>query len=127
LQWIDDGTEHPWDTAQDIVDSASDTELSRFIRAFALTAQSEQQLSYIGTGWLEDIESDLPPGEPPGRCVRVLLAAELEPNVTFRILSGIYPDWLEAMGASQLLRGHLSDAQIDWLVDPLAQDRRGWL
>ena len=121
----DPDIEHPFDTIVGLLDS-DDSTLSTLLRALALAAP-EEKLPFLGTSWVESLENRFESEGATGKSITVLLAADLEAPMLFRILSGIYPDWLARMGAPELLKGKLSSAQIAWLVNPAAEGRSGSL
>ena len=57
----------------------------------------------------------------------VLRATGLPANTLTGILKGVWPDLLEELGMRVHLRGLLSTAQIDWLLDASAPGRSGSL
>ena len=117
----DSDEEHPFDTIVELLDS-DDATLSALLRALALAAP-EERLPFLGTSWVESLENRFEREGTVGKSITVLLATGLDAEALFRILSGVYPDWLASMGAAELLKGRVSSAQISWLVDPAAPGR----
>ena len=113
--------EHPFDTIVELLDS-DDATLSALLLALALAAPLER-LPSLGTSWVESLEYRFEREGAVGKSITVLLATGLDADALFRILSGVYPDWLARMDAAELLNGRLSSAQIAWLVDPTADGR----
>jgi len=99
-------------------------ELPRLIAALAATAPSEQSWSTIGTGPIESLHYG---GATGAEIATVLRATELSAVTLTGILKGVWPDLLEALGMRVHLRGLLSTAQIDWLLDDSAPGRRASL
>ena len=101
-----DGFEkHPFDSLQDLQLDATDEELSRMLRSLALTAPSQKQLASVGSQWVTALEYKFDAEGDPGKSVRLLVAAGLDPDALFRVLSGIDASWLRSMGAAELLKG----------------------
>jgi len=101
-----DGFEkHPFDSLQDLQLDATDEELSRMLRSLALTAPSQTQLASVGSQWVTALEYKFDAEGDPGKSVRLLVAAGLDPDALFRVLSGIDASWLRSMGAAELLKG----------------------
>ena len=101
-----DGFEkHPFDSLQDLQLDATDEELSRMLRSLALTAPSQKQLASVGSQWVSALEYKFDAEGDPGKSVRLLVAAGLDPDALFRVLSGIDASWLRSMGAAELLKG----------------------
>lgn len=122
-----DGSDgHPFDEINDVLDLSSDARVSAMLGALALSAPDERKRAYIGTWCLENLET-LRGESSPGESVRLLVAAGLDAKDLFRVLSGVYPDLLEVMGAPGILAGTLPTEQIAWLIDPNAPGRRDWL
>ena len=112
-----DGFEkHPFDSLQDLQLDATDDELSRMLRSLALTAPSPKQLASVGSQWVSALEYKFDAEGDPGKSVRLLVAAELEPDVVFSVLSGIDASWLRSMGAAEILAGVLPANQVTALV-----------
>jgi len=95
-------------------------ELPRLLAALAATAPSEQSWATIGTGPIESLHYG---GATGSEIASVLRATALSANTLTGILKGVWPDLLEELGMRVHLRGLLSTAQIDWLLDPLAPGR----
>ena len=113
-----DGFEkHPFDSLQDLQLDATDEELSWMLRSLALTAPSQTQLASVGSQWVTALEYKFDAEGDPGKSVRLLLAAGLEPDVLLTVLSGIHASWLRSMGAAELLADALAADQISSLVE----------
>lgn len=131
--WSNTFEESKWDTDDrdpymaiwELLGSPDQT-LSALLRALALAAPPEQ-LHELGTGWVEDLEHRFEQSGAVGKSVTILLGANLDPEMVFRILSGIWPDWLETMGAPELLADRLTPSQIAWLINPAAEGRTAFL
>ena len=115
---VHDSTVHPFDTIQDLLLDAEDPELSRLLRALALSAPGDTDLAYVGATWVVGLEYRFDAEGDTGRSIAVLLGASLPPATVVRVLSGIAADWLAAMGAPALLAPVLEPEQVAWLVDP---------
>ena len=101
-----DGFEkHPFDSLQDLQLDATDEELSRMLRSLALTAPSQKQLASVGSQWVTALEYKFDAEGDPGKSVRLLVAAGLDPDALFRVLSGVDASWLRSMGAVEMLKG----------------------
>ena len=112
-----DGFEkHPFDLLQDLQLDATDEQLSRMLRSLALTAPSPRQLASVGSQWVSALEYKFDAEGDTGKSIRLLVAAGLEPDVLFRVLSGIDAGWLRSMGAQTTLAGALSADQLGRLV-----------
>jgi len=124
---VHDTAVHAFDTVQDLVLDADPPELSDLLRELALAAPSEKDLAYVGTTWVVGLEYRFDAEGSVGESIRILLGAGLPATTVVRVLSGVAPDWLAAMGAPALLADVLEPAQIAWLVDPAAACRRDYL
>ena len=124
---VHDTAVHAFDTVQDLVLDADEPELSALLRALALAAPTEKDLAYVGTTWVVGLEYRFDAEGSPGTSVSILLAADLPAATVVRVLSGVDPHWLAAMGAPALLAGVLTDDQIAWLIDPAATGRRRFI
>ncbi len=112
-----DGFEkHPFDSLQDLQLDATDEELSRMLRSLALTAPSQKQLASVGSQWVTALEYKFDAEGDTGKSLRLLVAAGLEPDLLFRVLSGIDAGWLRSMGAEQTLAAVLSPEQLSSLI-----------
>ena len=112
-----DGFEkHPFDSLQDLQLDATDEELSRMLRSLALTAPSQKQLASVGSQWVSALEYKFDAEGDPGKSVRLLVAAGLDPDALFRVLSGIDASWLRSMGAAELLEGLVPADQLQSLL-----------
>ncbi len=118
---------HPFDELQDLQLDGDDEEMTRMLRALSQTAQTEEQQAHVGTQWVEALEYKFDAEGDVGKSIRLLIAAGLEPQLLSRVLSGIYPDWLESMGAAELLQGVLPVDKVAWLLDPSAAERGEFL
>lgn len=121
---VHDTAVHAFDTVQDLVLDAEAPELSSLLRELALAAPSEKDLAYVGATWVVGLEYRFDAEGSVGESIRILLGAGLPAETVYRVLSGVDPQWLAAMGAPALLTGVLANDQIAWLIDPAAVDRR---
>ena len=87
------------------------------IRATVATARPPWGLPYIGTWYVEHLIMDFEHQGTPDRTIELLLAARLTPDQLIAVLSGVYPDMLDEIGAFERLAGILSDERRAWLVD----------
>lgn len=124
---VHDTEVHAFDTVQDLVLDADEPELSLLLRELALAAPSEKDLAYVGSTWVVGLEYRFDAEGSPGTSIRILVGAALPAATVVRVLCGVDPDWLVAMGAPTLLSGTLDDEQISWLVSPEAVGRQRFL
>jgi len=120
--WSEPGGDD-WADVLDHATSNSD-ELPRLIVALVATLPADRDVAFIGTGPIEDLHSGGAAGDV---VLGVLRETGLDRPTIAAILSGVWPDLLEVMGMREHLKGLLSTAQIDWLLDPLAPGRSGSL
>ena len=95
-------------------------DLPRIIAALVATVPPHESLSTIGTGVIESLHHG---GADGPEIVRVLGAAELDADTIVKILSGVWPHLLDELGMRQHLRGLVSTARIEWLLDAAAPGR----
>jgi hypothetical protein len=98
-----------------LIDSHSDS-MPALIKSLANTAP-DGALSYIGVSVLEDMAMAAERDHRPDVVVETLFAAKLEDNVTFEILSGPYPEYLERWRVRECFAGIFTQAQMDVLMD----------
>jgi hypothetical protein len=77
----------------------------------------EGGLSYIGVVTLEDVAELATQRGIPDLTMDMLVAAELDASVTFEILSGPYPEYLDRWDIRDRFSTTFSPAQIDALYD----------
>lgn len=105
-------------TAEHAGDNSPD--LPRIIAALAATLPPHESLSTIGSGVIESLHHG---GADGPEIARVLRAAELDADTVAGILSGVWPHLLDELGMRQHLRGLVSTARIEWLLNPEAPGR----
>ena len=94
------------------------------IRVLAETAP-DGALSYIGVSILEDLSMDADHENRPDTTLDRLFDARLEPAITFEILAGPYPEYLQKWGVRDRFADTFTSAQIDALYDwPAHRDHR---
>ena len=120
--WSEPGGDD-WAEVLDHATSNSD-DLPRVIVALVATLPADRDVAFIGTGPIEDMHSGGASGDV---VVGVLRETGLDGPTIAAILSGVWPDMLVSMGMRTHLRGLLSTAQIDWLLDASAPGRSGSL
>ena len=120
--WSDPGGDD-WAEVLDHATSNSE-DLPRVIVALVATLPADRNMAFIGTGPIEDMHYGGASGDV---VVGVLRKTGLDGTTIATILSGVWPELLEELGMRVHLRGLLSTAQIDWLLDASAPGRSGSL
>lgn len=121
--WLSDGSDDAFDFGWEIV-----TEKHELVPAWVrslIRVGPGGCAPYIGTSVIEDlyylsVDSTAAPSMP----LKLLLSAELDRGELFGVLSGIYPEILEAIGATTVLAEELSPEQLSWLLR--GDDPRRW-
>ncbi|TBN56767.1 hypothetical protein EYE40_04770 [Glaciihabitans arcticus] len=113
--WAEPGGDE-WAVVEDYA-SANSPELPGAIAAMVETVPADTSLSMIGTGPIETLTHG---GATGPDVVAVLRATRLSSQVLTEILSGVWPSILAELGMGQHLRGLLSTADLERLLNRTA-------
>ena len=100
----------------------AEEQISALLRALVPTYATRASLGAVATWHVENLYYSLNCNPLPH-----LFAAGLTRNDLIRVLSGVYPETLAAMGLPEVATRSLTRDDIQWLVDPMSDRRRDWV